>query len=188
MIKIEMPERRINLARFMLDTNLINARQNNKDVNQLEAWDRNEIIELIYDETTHQELKEGYKKGFKKAVESIYTVSDSSELESDFLKIRLLLFPDCVLNDNQKNDVKLILNAQKYGYHFVTNDGGSKNQPGGILGNKKEINKLIFPQKIMDSKEAVEFVKNEIRKRDEFAKKVNIHDPSLLLPEWVGRD
>ena len=50
-----------------------------------------------------------------------------------FKKIESIIFPSEAENDNQKNDVAILFDAQKYKNTLITNDGESKSQPRGIL-------------------------------------------------------
>lgn len=68
---------------------------------------------------------------------------------------------------------------------FLSDDGGSKRQPGGILGNRDKLAALGI-QGLRDH-EAVELVKQKIIHRDQKAKKV-VSYKDEPLPEWVGKD
>ena len=46
------------------------------------------------------------------------------------------MFPNGAKDDNELNDVRIVCEAKKYEAILVTGDGGSKAQPGGILGNR----------------------------------------------------
>jgi hypothetical protein len=55
--------------------------------------------------------------------------------ESRFKAIEGVLFPVGAKNENQKNDVRIVADAIHYAAIPVTQVGGSKSQPGVILGN-----------------------------------------------------
>ena len=95
------------------------------------------------------------------------------------------MFPQGAKNQNQKNDIEIIFNANKYGSILVTADGASKSQPGGILGHKAELK--ILGIDVMSDQEAVDYIRNLIQKRDQRAIKMN-KSFGLHLPDWVGKD
>jgi len=74
-------------------------------------------------------------------------------------KIKDILFPRGVKNINERNDVEILFNAWKYGAILITDDGGSKRQPGGILGNRDKLTALGI--QVMRDHEAVEIVKQK---------------------------
>ncbi|HXU36694.1 MAG TPA: hypothetical protein VN937_10050 [Blastocatellia bacterium] len=69
---------------------------------------------------------------------------------------------------------------------LITNDGGSRRQPGGMLGNRKRLDEALGI-KIITDEEAVDQVRNLIRVRDDRAKWCHDND-GLPLPDWVGAD
>ena len=94
------------------------------------------------------------------------------------------MFPDGVKDENQRNDVIIVCEAIKYNAILVTNDGGSKKQPGGILGNAHKLKNYV---QIMRDTEAVDFINSKITHRDEINRKVAEHTGEAL-PEWTGKD
>lgn len=66
------------------------------------------------------------------------------------------------------NDVRIVFHACKYHYILITNDGDSRSQPTGILGNasilKNELRIII-----MRYSEAVGMVQSEIDKLNELS-------------------
>jgi hypothetical protein len=67
---------------------------------------------------------------------------------------------------------------------LVTHDGGSRTQPGGILGNRDKLKGIV---KILSDSEAVGFIRNKITERDEFNQRVN-KEFGVDLPAWTGKD
>ena len=100
--------------------------------------------------------------------------------------IERILFPSGIQDNSQQNDVEIVFTAGKWvGWILVTNDGGSKSQPGGILGNKDALAAIRI--RVMRDDEAVELVKQKIKERDERARKI-AEKEGKPLPEWVGKD
>jgi hypothetical protein len=100
-------------------------------------------------------------------------------------KIKEVLFPNGIKSINEKNDVEIVFNAWKYDRILVTDDGGSKKQPGGILGSRDKLAALGI--KILRDYEAVELVKEKIIRRDQSALKVASYKKEPI-PQWVGKD
>ena len=162
-----MARRLLYIPVLHIDTNLINARQKLPAVNQLEKWFEDEVILINMSATAHGEAQaDGDAMRMRKANQNIFTVTPPLESSDPlFQNVEKALFPDGVRNENQRNDVRIVCEAAKYAAILVTNDGGSKSQPGGILGNRHKLNRLV---KILSPGEAVDFVLQKIRDRDEF--------------------
>jgi len=183
----------INLERRMLyipvlhiDTNLINAKQKLPAVNQLERWYGNEVILINMSGTAHGEAQaDGNKARLKKANEQIYTATEPlSAADPRFVTVEAALFPGGAKDENQRNDVRIVCEAAKYAAILVTGDGASKTQPGGILGNRHKLNGLV---KILSPEEAVSFIQDKIRERDEFNAQI-VEEYGGELPPWTGKD
>ncbi len=99
-------------------------------------------------------------------------------------KVESALFPDGARDENQLNDVRIVCEAAKYAATLVTGDGGSKTQPGGILGNRHKLKDFV---KILSPDEAVDFVRQKIQERDEFNVWF-VKEFGGELPPWTGRD
>ena len=100
-------------------------------------------------------------------------------------QIGLFLFPRGPQNQNERNDALIVFSAWKHRCTLITNDGDSRNQPGGILGHRGELADLGIT--VISDNEAVAWVKEKIRKRDHNA--VLMHeDFAAPLPGWVGED
>jgi len=78
-----------------------------------------------------------------------------------------------------------VADALRWTAILITSDGGSKRQPGGILGNRQTLRDLGIT--VMNDGEAVEFVLGKIEERDRLANEHSDHtgDP---LPAWLGCD
>ncbi len=79
----------------------------------------------------------------------------------------------------------MVFNAYKYERILITDDGGSRRQSGGILGNRERLRSLGI--QVMRDNEAVELVKHRIIERDEFARRI-ASKTGEPLPDWVGKD
>lgn len=109
---------------------------------------------------------------------------DINENSPIYKQVSGIVFPNGVKDQNQSNDVKIICHASHYQAILITNDGGSKKQPGGILGNAKNLKNIAT---IYSPTEAVDFIRKKIRERDEHNQKINEHT-GKPVPEWAGCD
>ncbi len=186
-INMKMERRQLYTPIFHIDTNMINARGKLPAMTQLEKWAEKRIILINMSNTSFREAQEGNNLSrTKKALSHIFTLTDENINESNatFQKVASALFPDGIKDDNQRNDVIIVCEAIKWNAILVTNDGGSKKQPGGILGNAHNIKNLV---QIMRDTEAVDFINSKITRRDEINKKV-AERTGEKLPEWTGKD
>lgn len=182
-----MPDKCIHLY-FHIDTNRINARQKIENMNLLEQWHENGVININMPEPATKELfVENDKRRTNKAVQYIhsYTYADTAEEKERLREIESILFPKGAKNQNEKNDVEIVFNAGKYCGILITNEGASKKQPGGILGNAQRLKKELNISVMRDT-DAVCLVREKIEKRDKRARFVAERE-NLALPEWVGR-
>ena len=183
---IRMERRLLYIPVFHIDTNLINARQKLAAVNQLEKWYEDEVILINMSSTAHAEARaDGNAMRTRKANQNIFTITEPADASDPmYKKVETALFPAGALDENQRNDVRIVCEAAKYAAILVTGDGGSKTQPGGILGNRHKLNGLV---QILSLDEAVEFVRRKIRERDEFSVRF-VKEFGGELPQWTGCD
>ncbi len=169
-----------------IDTNLINAKQKLDSVNQLERWYEDEVILINMSSIAHAEAQvDGNEGRVRKANQQIFTATEPVfEGEPIYDQVESALFPQGAAEENQKNDVRIVCEAAKYSAILVTNDGASRSQPGGILGNWHKLERLV---KILSADEAVQFVRDAIRERDEFNAQV-AREFAGELPPWTGHD
>lgn len=176
---------------FHLDANLINARQKLDAVNWLEKWRDDGVILLAMAGIAHEEAQAGaggnVEARRRKAAGHLYTINEVGEVRADntYARVEAILWGQAA-NGNQANDVRVVCEAIKWHAILVTRDGGSKEQQAGILGNRDRLREQ-FAICILRPEEAVEFVRDNLRERDEFNKQV----ASLTgapLPDWVGSD
>ena len=183
---MQMLRRMLYLPILHMDTNLINARQKLESVNQLERWYEDEIILINWSSTARAESKaDGDLRRTKKVDMQIFTTTPAIQIDNPFYKeVEAALFPNGATSDNQQNDVKIVCEAAKYAAILITNDGGSKSQPGGILGNR---NKLAGRVQIMSPDEIVVHIRMKISERDNHNRRVAVEFGGAL-PLWTDRD
>jgi hypothetical protein len=183
---IRMERRLLYIPVLHIDTNLINARQKLPAVNQLEKWFEDGVILINMSTTAHHEAQaDGNVMRTRKANQHIYTTTPAvGPSGSLYSKVEVALFPDGPRNDNQRNDVRIVCEAAKYAAILVTGDGGSNTQPGGILGNRHKLRDIVL---ILSPDEAVDFVRNKIRERDEFNVRF-VNEYGGQHPSWTGYD
>ena len=181
-----MQRRALYIPLLHIDANLINARQKLPAVNQLEQWAKDGIICINMSSTASREARAGGDSNrTRKTDEQIHTLTPPAEAnDPDYQHIEAAIFPEGAKDENQRNDVKIIFEAKNYAAILVTADGGSKNQPGGILGNRDKLKNIL---KIFSPDEAVDFVRNKIQERDDFNMRV-AREVGGEVPEWAGSD
>jgi hypothetical protein len=171
-----------------IDTNLINSRQKLPAVNSLEKWCADRVILINMAGTARAEaLVGGDVRRTQKANQQIFTMTTPAPVDSvRFKAIESVLFPGGAQNENQQNDIRIVADAIHYAAILVTNDGGSRSQPGGIRGHRDELEKR-FALKILSADEAVAFAQAKIRERDDFNRQL-VQEFGGALPEWTGQD
>jgi hypothetical protein len=183
-----MDERFIGLM-FHIDTNRINARQNLECMNRLERWAENDVIMLEMAEVTQKEaMAGGDAQRTAKALQSIFseTLASTPQERKMIMGIEQILFPEGADDQNKRNDVEIVFNAAKYCRTLITADGGSKAQPGGILGNAAALKKAVGVEILSDA-EAVKLIEQRIRARDDRCRK-RFELERTPISEWVGQD
>jgi hypothetical protein len=173
---------------FLIDANRINARQADAHMNRLEKWREDGVVEVLMSESSYDEARAGGdpRRAHKVAMQIFtMTMATTPGEEDELAAIERILFPSGALTQNERNDVDVVFNALKYRRILVTADGGSKRQPGGILGNRAALRELGV--QIMTSEGAVALVEGKLRERDKIARLFAQRD-RLPLPDWVGRD
>lgn len=173
---------------FHVDTNRVNARTALPNMNQLEKWFDDGVILMQMSEVAREEAVAGGNAARAQKARS-YIFSLIQNLNEDerrlVAEIEQVLFPTGVSSQNEANDVGIVFNAAKYGAILVTADGGSRRQPGGMLGNQDALARLGV-EALSDS-EAVALVRRKIAERDQRAKSRAERDGSAV-PTWVGAD
>jgi hypothetical protein len=178
-------QRRTLYKTFHIDTQLINSRGKLETMNLIEKWAADGVILVNMSSVSFNEAQaDGDPGRTKKALAQIFTMTEADTNDPLYKKIEAALFPKGAQNKNQENDVKIVFEAAKYGAILITDDGASKSQPGGILGNRDKLKGLV---PIMSSREAVEFIHKEIQNRDDFNRRY-VQEIGGELPEWTGKD
>jgi hypothetical protein len=185
---ITLQRRMLYIPVLHIDTNLINVRQKLHAVNQLEKWYGGGVILINMAGTARGEaLAGGNAQRTRKANQQIFTLTPPAPTDgARFKGIEALLFPGGAEDENQRNDVRIVADAIHYAAILVTNDGGSKSQPGGILGNRDALAQR-FGIQILSAEEAVDFVRVKIQERDEFNRQV-VRQFGGQLPDWTRAD
>ena len=184
----EMPNRHVGLL-FFIDTNRINARRRLPHINQLEEWHKSDVITIEMPEEAQEEaIAGGSVDRMAKANSYIYAIvthTVRAEHAHKLEEIERILFSGGAQTPNQQNDVSIVFNAGYYGFILITDDGDSKSQPNGMLGNRGRLADLGI--QVMRDSEAVEFARQRIRVRDRRARWV-AEQTGQTLPDWVGQD
>src|SRR5712692_9989938 len=173
---------------FQIDTNRINSRGSLENMNRLEQWHHNGVIGLLMSDVAQSEALAGNDaRRSRKAVGYIYslTLEQTKDDQKREALLEQILFPKGCQSQSDFNDVRIVFNAGKHGDILVTNDGGSRRQPGGILGNRDTLARLGV--RVMTDAEAVKLVEESIKERDQEAKE-DANSTGEPLPFWVGRD
>ena len=184
---IEMQQRMLYTPIFHIDTNLINARGLLCTMNQIEKWANDEIILINISGVSYREALAGNNaQRTKKTRTYLHTLTDeNSDITCKrYREIVNAIFPQSAKNQNQHNDVRVIFEAAHWNAILVTRDGASKNQPGGILGNRDKLRDIV---KLLSDTETVEFIRHKITERDNFNHLV-AQETGKILPTWTGGD
>lgn len=183
-----MQRRMLHIPVLHIDTNLINSRQKLAAVNQLEKWLEDEVILINMSGTAHIEAQaDGDDLRTAKANRQIFTATPPADpTDVQFKEVEGILFPAGARDENERNDVCIVVDAIHYQAIVVTADGGSKRQPGGILGHRDKMWGRYRVQ-IFSPDEAVAYVRHRIRERDSFNERV-ASEHGGTLPAWTGKD
>lgn len=173
---------------FHIDANRVNARTALPHMNQLERWFDDGVILMQMSHVAAEEAAAGANTvRAQKARSHIQTLTMSLNQDERVLlqRIERILFPDGVTSLNEANDVEIVFNASKYGAILITADGGSRRQPGGMLGNRQALARLGIT--VMTDAEAVALVQGKITSRDERLL-IRARRDGSEAPAWIGKD
>ena len=173
---------------LMLDTNAINARQADPDLNQIERWHADGVVQIIMSAQSSAEARAGGSPTrTAKALGHVFSyIGDGTEDEQGKREaIASVLCPSGARTEAERNDIDIVFHAQKYMATLVTNDGDSRRQPRGILGNRHRLASLGVT--VMRPSEVVGDVRARIRARDERARQAAAWK-GTPVPSWVGSD
>jgi hypothetical protein len=144
---------------FFLDTNRINARNKCDHMNELEHLASQGLCDLLMPKIAWEEAEAGNNMDRKDKTWEYYfiglTHTDSQKFW--YKKIENIVFPNCATNQKEINDIWILVTARKINYPLVTNDGDSKAQPRGILGNRERLREIGVS--VLRDYEAVALVK-----------------------------
>jgi hypothetical protein len=143
---------------FFLDTNRINARSKCSYMNELESLAREGKCELLMPRVAWSEAEKGNNEDSKNKTWSYYFIG-LEHTESQrywYREIENIVFPYGAITTNQQNDVWILVTAREMQYPLITDEGDSKSQKGGMLGNRVKLNGIGI-QVVRDS-EAVEMI------------------------------
>lgn len=145
---------------FLLDANACNALQRIGELNELEHLAHARKIDLMYTETTWDEAQFGSLIRRDK-VRQFFFVGLSKDEENNLLQqpwrdeIGRLVFPHGIKSDSQRRDIEALLTVKMSCGYFVSSDGGSKRQPGGILGHKSQL--AVLGVEVLNFTEALKY-------------------------------
>ncbi|MGB0911102.1 MAG: hypothetical protein ACPGYT_12135 [Nitrospirales bacterium] len=157
-------------------------------MNKLEEWERDDVITLELPEDARDEALSGTSLTRHEKAQSFISsepLPSTPQERERLIEIEHILFPAGAATASEKRDVMIVFTADKYGAVLITNDGDSKRQPGGILGNSQLLAELQI--RVMTDKEACEEVKRKIESRDNHARRY-CQRTGKALPYWVGKD
>jgi len=173
---------------FQIDTNRINARNGLPSMNQLQTWREAGVISIHMSQIAQNEARAGGDaQRSMKATSYIFSITygDTADEKEDMRAMERTLFPNGVSSQSERNDVEVVFNAKKYGATLITADGGSRRQPGGILGNRTALSRLGVS--VVTDAEAVDLVRRRISERD--ARLIaRAARNGTSIPSWVGQD
>lgn len=116
-------ETRFVYVQLMLDTNAINARQSDPDLNQIERWRANEVVLVVMSSHSSGEARAGGNAvRAAKAVSYVYSYIGDRNDEERVRKqaMAAVLSPKGVRTDAERNDVDICFHAHKYKAILVT--------------------------------------------------------------------
>jgi hypothetical protein len=172
---------------FQIDANRINARRGELYMNRLERWAADGVIEMIMSETAAAEAARGGPLQSLKAMSYVQsqTLATTDHEAGMLKKIEASIFPKGADTIDKLRDVEIVFNASKYSRTLVTKDGGSKRQPGGILGAREMLAQLGIT--VMSDEDACAHIEGLIAARDDRAR-CEARETGARLPWWVGLD
>lgn len=174
------PRREIGMG-YMRDTNCINAKHEIDDLNRIEEWYKNRVIDVILSSDSVDELKR-YRAGDKEAAKQIRVEPEPGRgIPPE--EIRAVVFPDGYTEDEKKRrneeiDVWILASAKKHGRPLITTDGA-------ILRKAKELAAIGI--RVRSPADAVKEIADRIKARDEADRRMH-EGFGTALPEWHGKD
>jgi|GEM_PF-1308559 len=188
MICMSIQERWVHLS-FQLDTNRINARAKLPGMNKLEQWENDGVIQLLMSDVALSEVGQGAGGALRSEKARNYVFTETigcTPNEKEMVQnIGHILFPDGAKKQSDDNDILIVFHAWKNDYILLTDEGASKRQPGGMLGNREQLKSLGI--QVMSDMEAVSLVEDAIKKRVALAIRRSQYFGEVA-PDWIGKD
>ena len=181
-------DRRVDRASpFQIDTNLVNASGGLPNINRLEQWHSDGVVNISMSDVAQSEAAIGSPARARKAFSRIVTVSTNLTPQEKAKRdeIEGILFPSGASSTNEQNDVDIVFHAWKNRFTLITNDGASHRQPGGILGRRAAL--AAIGVKVTSDVDAVSWVEEQVCQRDERERQWS-QTTGEQLPGWVGED
>jgi hypothetical protein len=173
--------RKLDFPQIFVDTNRINALQRDADMNQLEEWAKNGVIEMRLPDTALEEIEAaGSKQRAKTRGMLVWCQLSTTDEERAMLKKieTILAKGKQQLSENDKKDATIVFTTWKYSAALVTADDW-------LLRKAKEIQAIGV--QIMSAAELVNVLRLQIESRDQRVREIATRR-ELLVPEWVGKD
>lgn len=175
--------RKLNFSQIFIDANRINALQRDPDMNQLEEWAKNGVIEMRLPDTALEEVE---KAGSKQRAKTFRILIPCALITTDDEQAKLTKIETIIaegkqqLSENDKNDAKIVFTALKYSRAVVVT------VDGWLLRKAKAIQTGIGGQ-VMSAAELVNVLRPRIESRDK-RQREEATRRGYPVPDWVGRD
>jgi hypothetical protein len=146
---------------FFIDANRINAKRKCAYMNELEQLASKGLCELYMPKIAWDEAEFGNNiNRQKKTWEYYYIGLENTDSQRYWYKqIEKIVFPKGAKKQQEINDIWILVTSREMKFPLVTNDGDSKTQPGGILGNRESLREIDVI--VLRDYEAVALVKKE---------------------------
>lgn len=176
-----MPKRNLNLI-FQLDTNQINSRGKDININTLELWHKRKVIFLEMSCTAYDEAIYGDKRRSDKADNYTAMFPNATWVGNKEFRniIESIIFPNGAKKQNDRNDIDILLIAKLSYAILITNDHKHILQNSDSLLSRVGI-------RVISAEQAVTEINKCIRFRDRAAMKIAKMN-GLHIPKWVGKD
>jgi len=175
--------RKLDFSQIFIDANRINALQRDADMNQLEVWAKNGVIELRMPDTALEEVEAAGSKQRAKTIGMLVWchLITTDEERAMLTKIEAILAEGKQeFSENDKKDATIVFTAWKYSSAvLVTADGW-------LLHKAKAIQAAIGVQ-IISAADLVNLLRDRIERRDQRVREIATRR-GLPVPEWVGKD
>jgi predicted nucleic acid-binding protein len=175
--------RKLLFSQIFIDANRINALQRDPDMNQLEEWAKNGVIEMRLPDTAAEEVG---KAGSRQRAKTLGTLIPCALITTDEERAMLAKVEKIIaqgkqqLSDNDKKDAKIVFTACKYSNAVVVT------ADGWLLRKAPAIQTGIGVQ-VKSAAELVNVLRASIENRDKRVRAEATRRESPV-PDWVGCD